>query len=506
MVTYSEIRKNAYFDSVTLMLVSSEAEKTPGVQGAAVMMGTDHNKALMIKAGLLTEAQAPEFGANDLYIGIAAESEDAVEAARSAITAQFDKKAGSADEDLSRTAKTVSSAAKKLPGANMCIVSLPGRYAKRAAMEAMKNDLHVLLFSDNVSIDEENDLKDYALAHGLLMMGPDCGTAIIGGTALGFANVVRRGSVGLVAAAGTGLQEVTVILDAMGSGISEAIGTGGRDVREEIGGKMMLFALDALENDPETKVIGIISKPPAASVLEKIREKVRTFSKPVVACLLGAPKGWEAGSGIIAAATLKEAAQKLAEIDQDTVTFAGEPVLAAQPAVSGSRKYVRGLYTGGTLCAESEIILTEKLGKIYSNIAHDPDLLLADPETSKCHTLVDMGDDHFTDGMAHPMIDPRGRSDRLRRELEDPETAVVLLDCVLGYGCHPDPAGEIANAVESVRTAGRELPLIVASVCGTDKDTQVRSQQEEKLRNAGIVVAKCNADAAEIAAAAAGIR
>ena len=502
MVTYSEIRKNAYFDSVTLMLVSSEAEKTPGVQGAAVMMGTDHNKALMIKAGLLTDSESSDFGANDLFIGISAESEDAIDAAKAVIAAQFDKKADAADEDLARTAKTITSAVKKLPGANMSIVSLPGRYAKRAAMEAMKNGLHVLLFSDNVSIDEENDLKDYALSHGLLMMGPDCGTAIIGGTALGFANVVRRGSIGLVAAAGTGLQEVTVILDAMGCGISEAIGTGGRDVREEIGGKMMLFALVALEKDPETKVIGIISKPPAASVLEKIREKVRTFTKPVVACLLGAPSGWEDGSGITAASTLKEAAQKLAGLDRDSVWFESD-IKAPHSGLSGSRKYVRGLYTGGTLCAESEIILTGKLGKIYSNIAHEPQLFLADPEVSREHTLVDMGDDHFTDGMAHPMIDPRGRSERLRRELSDPEVAVVLLDCVLGYGCHPDPAGEIAGAVEAVRSvAGGDLPLIVASVCGTDKDIQVRTQQEEILRNAGIIVAKCNADAAEIAASA----
>lgn len=509
MASAYEVRKNTYFDSVTLMLISSHIGAVDGVEEAAVMMGTDHNKELMIHAGLITPEQAGEFTANDMVIGIRAASEEAVQKALETLQAEFEKKNETAEENAHFTARNLEGAVRSLGSPNMCVVSLPGKYAKREAMKAMKNGMHVLLFSDNVSIDEENELKDYAVEHGMLMMGPDCGTAIINGTALGFANVVRRGRVGIVAAAGTGLQETTVILDRLGSGVSEAIGTGGRDVKEAVGGKMMLLALDALNADAETEVIGIIAKPPHPSVLEKIKEKVAGFRKPIVAALLGAEPGWADGTAIVTADTIEEAAVRMASLDlkKEMPELLGElrGTMPADPAAMAAtlkpeQRYVRGLYSGGTLCYESYLILTEKLGPVWSNVGTDPTHALRDVEESTEHTLLDMGDDYFTDGMPHPMIDVRLRSERILKEAMDPGTAVVLLDCVLGYGCHEDPAGALAVSVRKAREQGSNA-VFVASVCGTERDEQVRSEQERTLREAGVLVAGDNAQAAELAAA-----
>ena len=507
MENYSEIRKNAYFDSVTLMLISSKVEELDGVIGAAVMMGTDHNKDLMMRAGLLDQARASECEANDLVISVNAENESIIEKAKAVIEEQFSKDSATSDgKDI--PVKSIEAAYDKLGGADMCVVSLPGRYAKREVMKALKKGVHVLLFSDNVSVEDEIELKDYAIEHDLLMMGPDCGTAIIGGTALGFANVVKRGYIGLVAAAGTGLQEVSVIIDSEGSGISEAIGTGGRDVKEDVNGRMMLFALDALESDPDTKVIGIIGKPPAASVLEKIKEKSKTFTKPVVAVLIGAAEGWNSNTSIIAEDTLEKAALRMVAIDQgidfDTLEQKYTVEVPAELAAKLSdlpkeRKFLRGLYSGGTLCAESQMILEKSGVQVFSNIVHN-EYELKDVETSVDNTLLDMGDDYFTDGMPHPMIDPRMRNKRLAAEARDPETAVILFDCVLGYGSHEDPAGAIASVIEQMNAElGDRSPVYVASVCGTDGDFQSRTKSIRKLEDAGVFVMKDNAGAAILA-------
>ena len=310
MVSYSEIKKNTYYDSVTLMLISGRLEAVDGVEEAAVMMGTDHNKLLMKNAGIL-DPEAESCGPNDLLIGLRALTQEALDAAKACLKAAFEEKQNAADDAGGACPQpSMEAAAEKLGEPNVCVISLPGRYAKRQAMKAMRMGMHVLLFSDNVSVEEEIELKRYAAAHGLLMMGPDCGTAIIGGAALGFANVIRRGNVGIVAAAGTGLQEVAVLVERFGSGISEAIGTGGRDVTAQVGGVMMLSALRALEADPQTRVIGIVSKPPAPEVLEKIKNL--PFSKPVVCCLLGAPEGWARGTKLIETQTLEEAAAAMA--------------------------------------------------------------------------------------------------------------------------------------------------------------------------------------------------
>ena len=497
MAVYTEVRKGVYFDSVTLMLYSGSLKELQGVAEAAVMMGTDHNKRLMADSGVLDAVTADSATPNDLIIGINAESGSVIESAKALLEELLQKKKRGSAEDA--PAKTLAGAIDKLGGANMAVISLPGKFAAREAMKALKSGLNVLLFSDNVSVEEEIALKDYAVEQDLLLMGPDCGTAIIGGAALGFANVIRRGNIGLVAAAGTGLQEVSTLLHNYGCGVSEAVGTGGRDVKEAVGGRTMLQALKALNADPETEVIGIIGKPPAESVLNKIKELVSTFEKPVVVCLLGAPEGWAEGTKIIPAPTLHMAAAELA-------TLAGAegdllPEAAITPEKGDAVGNIRALYTGGTLCAEA-MVMAENLGiPVYSNIASNPEYKLSDPEKSVGSCFIDMGDDYFTDGMPHPMIDPRLRSARIIKELQDEDTKVLLLDCVLGYGSHDDPAGEIVAAIEKARALGcRDIP-VVASVCGTDLDPQNRASQVEILKRAGVTVCESNAAAVSCAIA-----
>lgn len=507
MISYSEVRKSTYFDSVTLMLFSSQLSDLEGVQTAAVMMGTDHNKSLMMGSGLLTAEAAEGISPNDMVIGIAAGDQDGVDRAMALLAELLENKrrpAGGGDGHL--RARTIDSALDKLPEANFAVVSLPGRYAKSQTMKLLRHGIHVLLFSDNVSLEEENELKDYALAHDLLMMGPDCGTAIVNGVALGFANVLRRGDIGLVAAAGTGLQEVTCIIDALGGGISQALGTGGRDVKEAVGGKMLLACLEALERDPGTRVIGVITKPPAPSVAEKICARLGQCGKPAVVCFLGGDRMPDI-PGVQFVPTLEEAGRALTALSGGShstpagwdVSFWDE-LSRARAQLTEEQKYVRGLYSGGTLCSEAQYILQQEGFAIHSNIASDPAYALADVETSCGHTLLDMGDDYFTDGIPHPMIDFRLRCERIKKEARDPETAVILLDCVLGYGSHENPAGVLADAVRESRAETGGRVAFVASVCGTDRDPQIRREQEKTLRAAGVLVFPTNAQAVRAAA------
>ncbi len=500
---HNVIKENSYFDSVTLMLFSSKLNAIEGITQAAVMMGTDHNKDLMLNSGVLTEEFAKKASANDLVIGIHSDSQVVVDQAIVVLEEQFENKS-KASKSKDVVAKTVTAATKAVPDLNFAVVSLPGRFARKEVMNCLRNNIHVLLFSDNVSVEEENQLKAYAVEKELLMMGPDCGTAIINGVALGFANVVRRGNIGLVAASGTGLQEVTVIIDALNGGISQALGTGGRDMKDVIGGKMALQALDALHADPATDVIGIISKPPSTSVMKKIIDKVQHFNKPVVACFLGGDKSVVENSNIYDAYTLESAAYYLVALAQDQEPKSA-PVVTADQMVALTNKntgnYLRGLYTGGTLAYEAMLLLSKSLGDVYSNIAMESHLMLDNPDESVNHTIVDLGEDYFTDGMAHPMIDPRLRSERIKKEVQDPNTAVVLLDCVLGYGSHDDPAGEIVKAISEASKLlnGREV-VYVASVTGSEADPQVKSQQVKKLEAAQVVVLPTNAQAAQYAA------
>jgi FdrA protein len=499
---HNVVKANAYFDSVTLMLFSSRLNEIEGIQQAAVMMGTDHNKELMKNSGILNLETASKASSNDLIIGIKAISQEVIDLALKALNDQFENKSKATPGSEKKTFKSFESALKQTPDLNFAVISIPGRYAKNEVMKCLRNNINVLLFSDNVSIDDENELKTFAVKNQLLMMGPDCGTAIINGVSLGFSNVVKHGNIGLVAASGTGLQEVTVIIDRLGGGISQALGTGGRDLKEAIGGKMMLMALEALNSDDKTEVIGMISKPPSKIVLERIIKLVKTFKKPVVACFLGAESSDFDGSGVYTSETLESAANALFALStgQDPELINHEtkkPNLQLPKENSG--KYVRGLYTGGTLAYEAILVLKHQQIVSYSNISSDPVYLLKDVEKSHEHTIIDMGEDYFTDGMPHPMIDPRLRSERILKEVADPETAIILLDCVLGYGSHLDPAGALVLAINKALSQATHPLTFIASVCGTPSDPQNRIEQESKLRSAGVIVMDTNAQAAKLA-------
>lgn len=509
MVTKNQVRKNLYFDSVTLMVASSMMRRMEGVENAAVMMGTDHNRELMSDAGLIgpdTEA----FGVNDTVVGVLAESEEAAEAAIAFFDSYLSGKTSAAESAEDLRVKTVAAAKNALPAANFTVISVPGRYARAEAEKALDLGLHVLLFSDNVPLEEEVALKKKAVEKGLLMMGPDCGTTIINGTALGFANVVRRGNIGLVAAAGTGLQEVTVLIDLLGGGVSQALGTGGRDLKEEVGGMMMSLCLEALKNDPETEVIAILSKPPAQSVMEKILRQLEQIDKPVIAAFLGGDPSLLEGSRVVWAGDLEQLAKlsvlaaqgkkpELPEEDDAMLRAIAEEECAK---LAPGQKYLRGLYSGGSLCYETILLMKERGIKAWSNVALDKEYLMEGGESSQESTLLDMGEDFFTNGLPHPMIDFRQRIDRMMQEAADPTVGVLLLDCVCGYGTHENPAGELAPAIrkakETAARAGRHL-TVIASVTAAETDPQPRSEQVRALESAGAIVLPCNAQAARLA-------
>ncbi|HOX18838.1 MAG TPA: FdrA family protein, partial [Spirochaetales bacterium] len=392
--------------------------------------------------------------------------------------------------------------------------------------------LHVMIFSDNVSLEDEIELKTLALSKGLLLMGPDCGTAILGGKPLCFANVVARGPVGIVAASGTGLQEVSCLVDRAGIGVSQAIGCGGRDLKnEKVGGMTSLFAIEGLERDPETKVLLVVSKPPAPGTAAKVVAALAKGGKPAVVHFLGlkarpadadpvyhaasleeaaALAAAFAKSGADAAARMAAAAATRVRLDAEAAQGLGELAAREAARLAPGQQFLRGLYAGGTVADEALFIADAALGQVRSNNQTDPALVLADPRKSEGHTIVDLGDDVFTVGKPHPMIDPSQRNARIVEEGRDPQTAVLLLDVVLGYGSHDDPAGASLEAIAEARAAaaarGGYLPVI-ASVIGTAADPQGYAAQAAKLEAAGVVVMSSNRRAAllavEIAKAAA---
>ena len=355
-----------------------------------------------------------------------------------------------------------------------------------------------MLFSDNVSIDDELALKQLAHEKGLLMMGPDCGTAIINGAALCFGNAVRRGNIGIIGASGTGSQELSVRIHDFGGGISQLIGTGGRDLSEKIGGLMMLDAIQMLEADPQTEIIVLVSKPPAPAVAKKVLERARACRKPVVACFLGRAEPPADEPGLQFARGTKDAALKavlLSGIKQENLDVHPlNQVLIAdvRAQLTPQQKYIRGLFCGGTLCDETMFAVLEKHADVYSNIQPDPAYRLSDINRSIKHTFLDFGDDDFTNGKPHPMIDPTNRISRLLQEARDPEVAVIVMDFVLGFGAHEDPVGSTIAAIKEAKAIaaadGRPL-AILAYVLGTDIDTPSLEQQRQMLLDAGVILA-----------------
>jgi succinyl-CoA synthetase alpha subunit len=515
------VRKDTYVDSVFLMLLSKELKESPDISDATVTMGTPMNLNLLKEQGYSLESLKDVTPA-DLIIALDCGSEKSFETALVRVDEMLagKKKSGShvATGSGLPHSKTLDSALELLPDANLAIISVPGMYASREVRKALNKGLHVMLFSDNVSLEDEIALKKLAKEKGLLVMGPDCGTAIIDGKPICFANVVDRGPVGIVAAAGTGLQEVSCLIDRFGSGVSQAIGTGGRDLKNaQVGGTTMLMAIEALGADPETKTILIVSKPPAPEVASKVVEALEKTGKPAVVHFIGLKSAIPAGPSIHFATNLEEASRWAVALAQ------GKPVdvqsrrtwpfdlpkeeieaLVDEETrrMSKSQKYIRGYYTGGTLTDEAWILLHQLTGAVYSNNQTDPAFVLPDPKKSIGHTIVDLGDDVFTVGRPHPMIDPSTRTERIDAERDDPEIAVMLLDCVLGYGSHEDPAGAMIPSIIKAKDAALKRGgylSVIASVTGTPGDFQGFEAQVAKLRRAGVIVMPSNYQAAMLA-------
>lgn len=501
------VKRSAYQDSVILLALARQLCAGAGVLEAAALMGTPANRALLEQSGLLTPETAAA-SANDLVIAIRADSAAAAEGALSQAEMFLSAKQKRLEGAGRLLPRTLESARRHLPDANLVLISVPGAFAGQEARKALRLGLHVMLFSDNVPLEEEVALKRLAASRQLLLMGPDCGTAILNGVPLGFANAVPRGRVGIVAASGTGLQFVSSHLAAQGEGISQAIGVGGRDMTERVGGLMTLQALEALGADPSTELVIVIGKPPDPAVRGRVEAQLRKLGKPGVAVLLGKGEVAKREGNLLSVMTLEDAAGAALALLQGRAwsprAFVASPeeirrrVHALRQTLAPTQRVVRALYAGGTLAHEAALILEPLLGPVATNLA---------PGSEGVHSVVDLGADEFTVGRAHPMLDATVRTEEIRRTAEAAAVAVLLLDVVLGYGAAPDPAGDIAPAIEAARAeaqAGGRSLAVVASVLGTAGDPQGLASQVAKLEAAGAWVLPSNAQAARAAACIAG--
>ncbi|HKZ07632.1 MAG TPA: acyl-CoA synthetase FdrA [Methylomirabilota bacterium] len=508
MTMRTTLKRSYYQDSVALMGLARELRTGAGVREAAALMGTPANQTLMADAGLLTE-EARAAGPNDLVIVVradsAAEADTALARAELLLTARRTR----VEAAGRRRPRTLDSAVRQLGGANLALISVPGAFAAAEARKALRRGLHVMLFSDNVTLGDEIALKRLAAERGLLLMGPDCGTAYLGGVPLGFANAVPRGRVGLVAASGTGLQQVVTLLAAAGEGVSQAVGVGGRDMSEPVGASMTLAALDALGADPATELIVVVGKPPARAVRAKVEERLHALGKPAVAAMLGREVAPGTSGALTTVATLEDAAaaavagrrgREWAPRAFSDPAAARHRVKAFRAARGPAGVAVRGLYAGGTLAYEALLILEPLLGagSVGGNLGG---------HGGGSHRVLDLGADEFTVGRAHPMLDAALRIEEIASAAKEPDTAVLLVDVVLGHGAAPDPAGDIAPALEAARrhaqAHGRGL-AVVASVVGTAADPQGLAAQTARLEAAGAWVLPSNAQAARAAACIAG--
>jgi len=520
----NRVRRGFYLDSVALMRISAAVSTAEGVETASLMIGTPSNLAILDEAGLLAEAGRAA-GPDDLVIAVRAENESALAAALDAAEASLEGSATGPDGRTAGRFPGLRAACEALPGANLAIVSVPGPFAAREARRALAAGLHVLVFSDNVPVEEEIALKREARARGLALMGPDCGTAIIAGTPLAFANRVRRGAIGAIAASGTGLQELTVLVHRGGGGISHGIGVGGRDLGDDVGGLGTFMALDALEADPDTRHIVIVSKPPGPRTEAALFARLADCPKPVTLYLVGRD-GAELPPNAALAPTLRDAARLAlgggsggeagGELHATgAAPAAGHPDPSGRiPGTETPRSLpparpgrIVGLYSGGTLCAEGQAILRRAGLAVASNVPIPGAVPLeaagapresapSGSPPAEGHVIIDLGADEYTVGRPHPMIEPAMRSESLTEILADSTVAAVVLDVVLGTGSHPDPAGSV---VDVLAAAPPDRPPVVASVCGTDLDPQDHDAQRRSLEHAGVFVAESNADAVEAA-------
>lgn len=478
---YAFIKKGSFQDSVSLMIISRKLSERPEVDQVSVMMGTPANKSMLDSTGFWHDDFASATP-NDICVAVRTTQE--VPGIMDLIREQLEKELNAIANASGSSSQLVKarrweSACQKLPQANLLLVSVAGEYAADVAREGLFADKNVMMFSDNVPLAQEVELKKLAQSRGLIVMGPDCGTAMIAGSPLAFANVLPKGDIGVIGASGTGIQEITSQIALHQQGISHAIGLGGRDLSADVGGISALTALEMLAGDDATQVITFVSKPPAAEVRQRIITAMQTLNKPVVALFLGSKPEQRREGNVWLATSLSDAARLavlLAHVEQQR---------GLQPMVAG--KTIHGLYAGGTLAAEAAMLLSASLG-IPLSTDHPDGVMLAQGG----HRIVDLGDDSYTLGCPHPMIDPTTRTIEIEKLATQPEVGVLLLDVVLGYGACEDPAGAVVDAIAQLQAKrGTNAPLVtIATLTGTEQDPQGRSGQSEKLREAGIAVAE----------------
>lgn len=492
--------RNNYKDSVFLMQIAGELEKETSLSYISLFMGTAPNKDILRNSRMLT-TDGENAGTNDLIIAVEAEDKEEIDSVLMEIQQRFK----APQENCSAgtfSYSTLESAMRAIKDPNFVLISVPGDHAAREAHKALDNNLNVMIFSDNISVKDEVSLKNKAVEKDLLLMGPDCGTAVINGVPLGFANAVSRGCIGISAASGSGLQEVLVTLKKNQAGITQAFGTGGRDLSIEVGGTTMNMTMDFLYKDPSTRVVILISKPPHPDIAKKLLATASRSTKPTVICFLGSDEH-KSRDNLYFVDTLEAAAIAAAQISRDEpVTipeFTNDSIEALAEKTRGlippEQKYVRGLYSGGTLCHEAAFIMKKSGMQIFSNIAKDKDLLLKDPGKTTKNTLIDMGADEFTVGRPHPMIDLTLRNKRMLEEASCHDVAMILFDVILGYGSNNDPAGSMEEVLGQINNK-----IMVASICGTEHDPQDYARQVSILKSNGVILFDTNAQAARFAA------
>lgn len=491
------VKKGSYQDSVVLMLLTNKLSSLEGIKKVSVMMATPANKDIYKQGGMATE-ELMNATANDMVIVADVEDDSLIEIILEEV-ATFLKNQSTTSDGIKKDegVKSWESALKAKPDANLAIISIPGAYAAFEAERALDENLHVFIFSDNMTIEDELHLKQKAHNKGLLVMGPDCGTGIIQGVPIAFTNNVTTGGIGIIGASGTGIQEITTIIDRLGEGVTNAIGTGGRDLSTTIGGITMMDTIDAMENDVDTKVLIVISKPPAKEVRDRISAKLSNCTKPVVTVFLGEKPTYHE-EGFYHAYTLDEAARIAVQLIRKKEITCNKPQMPAGDFFKAEeKKTIKAYYSGGTLAGETAMLIKEALD-LNIPIEKEKGFMLR----FDGHVVVDLGDDEYTQGKPHPMIDPTKRVECMQEAMDDLDTGVILLDIVLGYGSHEDMAGALLPAIKNIqeraKKEGRKI-FFVATVCGTKKDFQNYDEQVSKLNDSGVIVCESNKIAIETA-------
>lgn len=501
MIIKTVIKKGAYFDSVSLMQISKKINLIKGIKDSAVVMATKENKNIIKSSGLLTP-EIEKASDNDLAIAVKGESQDSVIAALKEIDKMLSGENNPDENKKEKIFSSIDSAISTNPDINMALISVNGRYAGDLANQCLDNGLNVMIFSDNVPLETEINLKKKGLKKGLLVMGPDCGTAIINGAPLGFANKVNRGSIGVIGPSGTGIQEVTSIISNFGGGISQAIGTGTRDVKDDVGGITTVYGLDMLNKDPNTSLILIVSKPPQEKAMRNILNAAKKIKKPIICLFLGSDFESK-NKNIYTAKNLYEAALKALYISRGEGEHKAKEIIFDEKRKAQSlaweekkkknknQKYLRGLFSGGTFASQS-ISVFENYGiEVYSNIPLNPKLKLKNSMKLEKNSIIDLGEDEFTFGRPHPMIDYSLRNKFIEEQSKDRDVSVILLDIVLGYGSNLNPLEEITPYIRKAFNNNPHL-TIVAGVTGTDMDPQNRKNLISNLKKEGVFVFENN--------------